>query len=236
MTWACTNGAHFGETIEVPAGAGCPKCGTPPHEAAIPSAAKRSHDSHGRYRTIVADPPWDHSDGTGWHPGERDHRLSNSQRLRAPRAHVTGVPYSCMSVEDICALPIGAMAERDAHLYLWTTNRYLRDAYYVAEAWGFSPVKPLVWTKEPMGFMGGSFTSSVEFVLFCRRGVLRHLARAGRQWWQWERGPHSAKPEAFMDIVETVSPGPYLEMFSRRARLGWDTWGDEALHGTEAVA
>jgi N6-adenosine-specific RNA methylase IME4 len=47
---------------------------------------------------------------------------------------------------------------------------------------------------------------------------------------------HSAKPEAFLDVVEQVSPGPYLELFSRRARLGWDTWGDEALHGMEALA
>jgi N6-adenosine-specific RNA methylase IME4 len=40
---------------------------------------------------------------------------------------------------------------------------------------------------------------------------------------------HSAKPEAFYDLVESVSPGPYLELFARRQRLGWDTWGNEAL-------
>jgi N6-adenosine-specific RNA methylase IME4 len=190
-----------------------------------------------RYRTIVADPPWDHSDGTGRHLGERKHRLTDAQRERAPESHLTYMPYSCMSLEDICALPVSGMAERDAHLYLWTTNRYLRDAYYVAEAWGFSPVKPLVWVKQPMGFMGGTFTSSVEFVLFSRRGSLPHTsARAGRQWWLWPRGEHSAKPEAFMDIVEQVSPGPYLEMFARRQRLGWDTWGNEALEHVSLAA
>lgn len=93
-----------------------------------------------------------------------------------------------------------------------------------------------MWVKEPMGFMGGSFVSSAEFILFCRRGTLPHLTSAGRQWWLWKRGEHSQKPEAFIDIVEQVSPGPYLEMFSRRARLGWHTWGNEALHGTEVVA
>jgi N6-adenosine-specific RNA methylase IME4 len=177
-----------------------------------------------RYRTIVADPPWDHSDGTGtslidgrWIPSE-------------------GLPYSCMSLEEIRALPVTDMAERDAHLYLWTTNRYLREAYYVAEAWGFTPVKPLVWVKEPKGFFGAPFVSSAEFVLFCRRGVLTAQSSAGRQWWLWARGAHSAKPEGFMDIVEQVSPGPYLEMFSRRARLGWQTWGNEALHGTDMAA
>jgi hypothetical protein len=49
------------------------------------------------------------------------------------------------------------------------------------------------------------------------------------RWFQWPRGAHSAKPEAFLDMVEQVSPGPYLEMFARRNRLGWDTWGNEAL-------
>jgi N6-adenosine-specific RNA methylase IME4 len=134
-----------------------------------------------------------------------------------------------MSIEEICALPVRDLVERDAHLYLWTTNRYLRDAYYVAEAWGFVAVKPLVWVKEPKGFMGRPYTSSAEFCLYCRRGVLRAQADAGRQWWLWPRGNHSAKPEAFLDIVEQVSPGPYLELFARRQRLGWDTWGNEAL-------
>lgn len=178
-----------------------------------------------KYRTIVADPPWDHSDGTGWNPGVADYRGTSGSA--PPR--VTHLPYEVLDVDAICALPVSDLAERDAHLYLWTTNRYLRDAYYVAEAWGFAPVKPLVWAKEPMGFMGGAFTSSAEFVLFSKRGTLRHTARAGRQWWQWSRSEHSAKPEAFLDLVEQVSPGPYLEMFSRRARLGWDVWGNESL-------
>lgn len=176
-----------------------------------------------RYRTIVADPPWDHSDGTGA-------TLVNG--VWEGRT----VPYSCMSLEDIAALSVGEMAERDAHLYLWTTNRYLRDAYYIAEAWGFAPSKPLVWVKDPIGFMGRPFTSSVEFVLFCRKGALRHTGSAGRQWWPWPRGEHSAKPEAFLDMVESVSPGPYLELFARRQRLGWDTWGNEALNHVEVSA
>jgi N6-adenosine-specific RNA methylase IME4 len=140
-----------------------------------------------------------------------------------------------MALEDICALPVADLALRDAHLYLWTTNRFLRAAYDVAEAWGFTVTKPLVWVKEPMGFMGRPFTSCAEFVLVCKRGSLRHTGSAGRQWWQWKRGEHSAKPEAFLDIVESVSPGPYLEMFARRNRLGWDTWGNQSLEHVEMV-
>lgn len=184
-----------------------------------------------RYRTIVADPPWDHSDGTGisaadgtaYGPGCVGHSI-------------TKVPYACMSVQEIANLPVDRLAESSAHLYLWTTNRYLRDAYDVAKSWGFTVTKPLVWCKAPKGFMGGAFTSSAEFCLFCRRGSLSTLARAGRQWWEWPRSTHSVKPEAFLDLVEQVSPGPYLELFARRQRLGWDTWGNEALPHVEMPA
>jgi hypothetical protein len=55
------------------------------------------------------------------------------------------------------------------------------------------------------------------------------LARATTRWFRWPVAEHSRKPEAFLDLVEQVSPGPYLEMFARRQRLGWDTWGNEAL-------
>lgn len=185
-----------------------------------------------KYATIVADPPWDHSDGTGFHYGSLDPR-----RVGGPLAPKSvDLAYPHLSVGAICELPVSELAEGDAHLYLWTTNRYLRDAYDVAETWGFQPVKPLVWCKEPMGFMGGCFTSSAEFILFARRGTLGHLTKAGRQWWTWKRPyrsdgkpDHSHKPDAFLDLVEQVSPGPYLELFARRQRLGWDTWGNEAL-------
>jgi len=65
------------------------------------------------------------------------------------------------------------------------------------------------------------------------RGV---QSRAPGRWYEWPRGKHSAKPEAFLDLVEQVSPGPYLELFARRQRLGWDTWGNEALCHVELEA
>lgn len=82
---------------------------------------------------------------------------------------------------------------------------------------------------------GGTFMSTTEFVLFCRRGSLRAKQRVDRQWFEWPRGAHSAKPEAFLDMVEATSPGPYLELFARRQRLGWDTWGNEALKHVDIV-
>lgn len=133
-----------------------------------------------------------------------------------------------MTVEEICALKVPA--DDDAHCYIWTINKFIEQTYAVACAWGFEPSTMLYWIKHPMGLgLGGAFVSCVEPILFCRRGNLPVARRHDRNWWNWKRGKHSAKPEAFIDMVETVSPGPYLELFARRNRLGWHTWGNEAL-------
>lgn len=141
--------------------------------------------------------------------------------------------YSSMSLSDIEALPVSALVERDAHLYLWTTNRYLRGSFAVAEAWGFTPSQILTWCKPPRGIgPGGAFSVTTEFALFCRRGSLPAKQRVDSTWWQWSRAGHSVKPAGFLDIVEQVSPGPYVELFARAPRLGWDSWG----FGFEEVA
>lgn len=199
---------------------------------------------NGPYRTIVADPPWDHSDGTGFTPGETDARGAGAGEKRA-----TGLPYRTMSLEAIKATPVGDLAAADAHLYLWTTNRFLRDVWDVAEAWGFGGVCVLTWCKPRRGFLGGgAWPSDTEFCLFARRGRLSTLSRGPGRWFQWPRtrgAPvgaggtrntrHSAKPDAFLDLVEQVSPGPYAELFSRRARFGWEyPIGDQALGGVAA--
>ncbi len=193
-----------------------------------------------RYRTIVADPPWNHSDGTGYVVTIGDR---NSRRQRADGGYLTAPPYPSMTLEAIKAQPVHEVAEKDAHLYLWTTNRYLRDVWDVAEAWGFKGVCILTWCKPWMGALGGgAWQSNTEFCLFARRGNLPTIGKARGRWYNWPRrfgpsvregerrqGGHSAKPEAFLDYVEQVSPGPYLEMFARRARFGWDYAGDESL-------
>jgi N6-adenosine-specific RNA methylase IME4 len=181
-----------------------------------------------RYRTIVADPPW------------------HVTRLASPGAKAFGtqrevlrsipLPYPTLSVAEIAALPVRDFAEDDSHLYLWTINRYARDAYGIAEAWGFTPKTLLVWSKAPMGLgPGGTFSITTEFVLHATRGALQPFKRIDRTCWSWPRGAHSAKPEAFLDVVEQVSPGPYLELFARCNRLGWDTWGNECLDSGVAL-
>lgn len=193
-----------------------------------------------RYSTVVADPPWDHSDGTGWNPGALDYRGRSYGK-----PHNTAPPYKHLTLDEIASLPVSDLARPDAHLYLWTTQRYLRSSFDIAEAWGFSVSATLVWCKAPMGFMGGAFRSSTEFIQFARRGSLPHRMQWETRWFTWPRtgwtqadsaAKHSRKPEAFLDIVEHVSPGPYLELFARRQRLGWHTWGNEALEHVEVVA
>jgi N6-adenosine-specific RNA methylase IME4 len=174
-----------------------------------------------KYRTIVADPPWDHGDGTGL-------------TFREEATITTGLPYGTMTVDEIKALPVKDLAEADrwhvggarggCNLFLWATTRYLYDAHDVARAWGFTPTKVLVWCKEPRGFgMGGTFKSNVEFVVVGRRGSPpRATGSSDTSWFTWSRQGHSQKPDAFLDVVERVSQGPYLELFARRARFGWD--------------
>lgn len=186
-----------------------------------------------KYRTIVADPPWQYGHFNSFSSGSTEHtRKYAVGRSPAP------LPYPAMRLEQITALPIGEIAEDDAHLYLWTTQRYLWDAPVVVRAWGFHPSTVLTWCKRTAGALGGAFSSSTEFVVFARRGSLAPKMRWPSTWFEAKRpyakGPiHSAKPEAFLDIVEQVSPGPYLELFARRNRLGWDTWGNESLEHVE---
>ena len=180
------------------------------------------------YRTLVADPPWPFQWGGG--KGGR-------------RRRETELGYKTMRVEEICALDVGSLAEPDAHLYLWATDEIYRngEAVRVANAWGFRVAGPsIIWAKSNFG-MGYFPRPAHEILLVCRRGSLPYRLNnvPSVQHWNQARGrggiggagkQHSRKPEAALDLVEMASPGPYLELFSRRQRFGWHTWGDQALN------
>ena len=193
------------------------------------SRAASCSPSRSKYKTIVADPPWAYK--------TRMRASGGSGHYGDPGVKLVSVPfdeYPMMSVDEIAALPVRELAEDDAHLYLWTTQTFLRDTYRVLDAWGFKQGALLVWSKPPKGVCG-TYVCSVEFCIFARRGSLQHKRRQLGTCYQWPRSAHSAKPEAFQDMVESVSPGPYLELFARRTRLGWHTWGNEALNHVELV-
>jgi len=163
------------------------------------------------YGTIVADPPW---------------RYDNAGTRNA-----AAKVYDTMSIADLCEPKfvdqINQWSGPNTHLYLWTTNNFLKESFEVLEAWGFAYKTMLTWIKPQLG-LGNWFRSSTEHVLFGARGKLRTTDRQARNHFTANRGRHSAKPDCFYDLVERTSPGPYLEMFSRRRRLGWEFWGDES--------
>lgn len=185
------------------------------------------------YRTIVADPPWVQDRGPAF--GGRANDTRTAREVGTTTATTSGaLSYPTLSVAQISALPVAGFSAADAHLYLWVTNRYVTDGPVIARAWGFEPITLLTWCKPPMGMgLGGAFVQTTEHVWFCRRGREVRTARADSSWWQWRRPSegrarkHSAKPDAFFDVVESVSPAPRLELFARRRRLGWDAWGNE---------
>lgn len=140
-----------------------------------------------------------------------------------------------MSVEEIAALPIRDLSERDCRLFLWATNRYLEDAFDVMRLWGFKYRQTLTWKK--LDALSGSVAPNSEFLLVGARGapgLLTRLPNAVIERSQTKE--HSKKPELFLDLIEQISPGPYVELFARRNRLGWDTWGNQSFEHVELAS
>lgn len=178
-----------------------------------------------RYRTIVADPPWDYG---------VDNQSPSITHGGKGKAQKKPFAYPTMPTEAICALPVTSLADRDARLFLWTTSRHLPDSFAVLAAWGFRYRQTLVWRKtgNPTPFGGSVAPNHAEFLLVATRGEPSVVARIKSSVID-APAPifgHSAKPECFLDYVEQVSPGPYLEMFSRRHRFFWDVWGNESAN------
>ena len=177
-----------------------------------------------RYSTILADPPWRFTNRTGKMAPE--HR-----RLRR---------YQTMSFAEIEALPVGALADTPSHLYLWIPNALLPEGLAVMKAWGFKYKTNIVWYKTrkdggPDGRgVGFYFRNVTELLLFGIRGSKRTLQPGRRQvnLIPTLKMKHSRKPDESYDLIERCSPGPFLELFARYPRDGWDQWGDQL--GTQA--
>jgi N6-adenosine-specific RNA methylase IME4 len=176
--------------------------------------------SHAPFRTILADPPWRFQNRTGKMAPEH-RRLSR---------------YDTMTVDEVCALPVEAIAAGKAHLYLWVPNALLADGLRVLGAWGFEYKTNLVWFKTrkdggPDGRgVGFYFRNVTELLLFGIRGKDNRTLAAGRRQVNLvseRKREHSRKPEQMYDVIEACSPGPRLEMFARNGRDAWIQWGDE---------
>lgn len=171
------------------------------------------------YGTILADPPWQFTNRTGKMAPE--HKRLNR--------------YNTLPVKDIKELPVQLVAAENAHLYLWVPNALLPEGIEVLKAWGFEYKTNIIWHKirkdgGPDGRgVGFYFRNTTEIILFGIRGRLRTLS-AGRSQVniiKSQKREHSRKPDELYDIIERCSPGPYLELFARGKKDGWDQWGNE---------
>lgn len=174
----------------------------------------------GGFSTLLADPPW---------------RFANRTGKVAPE-HRRLDRYSTMSLEAIKDLPVKDVAAKNAHLYLWVPNALLPEGLEVMSAWGFRYVSNVIWAKRrkdggPDGRgVGFYFRNVTEILLFGVKGSMRTLppGRSQVNMIETRKREHSRKPDEQYDLIETCSPGPYLELFARHPRPGWTLWGDES--------
>lgn len=174
-----------------------------------------------KFKTILADPPWQFQNRTGKMAPE--HKRLNR--------------YPTMKLEDIMALPVDEVADDTCHLYLWVPNALLPEGLEVMKAWGFQYKTNIIWEKvrkdgEPDGRgVGFYFRNVTEILLFGIKGTnARTLAPARTQvnLIRSQKREHSRKPDEMIDLIEQCSQGPYLELFARGERAGWTLWGNQA--------
>lgn len=174
----------------------------------------------GSFGTLLADPPWRFLNRTGKVAPEH-RRLSR---------------YDTLTCQEIGALPVGRLMAAQSHCYLWVPNALIVEGLAVMEAWGFTYKAMLIWAKRrkdggPDGRgVGFYFRNVTEPILFGVRGKLRTGAPGRRQvnLIETRKREHSRKPDEQYAVIESCSPGPYLELFARYPRAGWTAWGDEA--------
>lgn len=174
-----------------------------------------------RFATFLADPPWRFINRTGKMAPEH-RRLSR---------------YGTLTTDEIATLPVAHITADTAHLYLWVPNALLPEGLRVMAAWGFGYKSNIVWHK--LRKDGGSdgrgvgfyFRNVTELLLFGVRGKNARTLAPGRRQVNYigsRKREHSRKPDEQYALIESCSPGPYLELFGRGVRPGWAVWGNEA--------
>lgn len=173
-----------------------------------------------QYRTVIADPPW---------------QYDVSHRNGAAAKH-----YPTMTVDELCALPVGDLWADDAVMLMWGTWPKMPECLQVMAAWGFRYITGFPWIKilgEPMRDLWGDLhlkpkwgtgywvRACSEFVAVGKRGTPA-LPEENMLGLLSNHFGHSRKPENLYHYAEQLE-GPYLELFARRPREGWDVWGNE---------
>ncbi len=172
----------------------------------------------GKYRVIYADPPWRYNDtrvGLGF---GKVNRASS-----AAEEH-----YATMSVEELCALDVRALAAADSVLFCWATFPLLPDCLSVVAAWGFTYKTAFVWHKQ-RGTFGHYHKADAELLLVATRGsCVPDIDKRLSQIIDAQAGAHSRKPDEARALIDTLyEHGARIELFARRPATGWTTWGNE---------
>lgn len=174
----------------------------------------------GGWDVILADPPWNFSGNSVARPG------------RNARRH-----YPCLSLDQICALPVGSVAAADALLLLWITAPFSHHRNQVCAAWGFHPVSELLWVKDRIG-LGYWARNRHETLVIARRGkpACPRPALFPDSVITAQQREHSRKPDIVQQTIDQrLGHTARLELFARHARPGWTVWGDEVGQNGEAA-
>ena len=170
-----------------------------------------------KYNVIYADPPWTFK------------TFSDKGKDRSPENH-----YNVMSLKDICNLPISKIANDDSVLLMWVVDPLLDKAFKVIEAWGFKyKTVGFTWAKtnkKSLGFFTGLgywTRGNPEMCLLATKGKPKRISKSVPQLVVEQRREHSRKPDIMYNHIENLLEGPYIELFARTKRPGWDNWGNQ---------
>jgi len=174
-------------------------------------------DTTKKYNVIYADPPWTFK------------TYSDKGKDRSPENH-----YNVMSLKDICNLPISKIANDNSVLLMWVVDPLLDKAFEVINAWGFKyKTVGFTWAKtnkKSMGFFTGLgywTRGNPEMCLLATKGKPKRLSKSVPQLVVEQRREHSRKPDIMYKHIENLLEGPYIELFARTQRSGWDSWGNQ---------
>lgn len=174
----------------------------------------------GHYGAILIDCPW------GYLTRGKGRRLAVPQRAKTQH-------YPVMSLDELKALPVGLLAAENCSLFMWTFGTFYKQAIELGESWGYRYVTDVFqWPKrtksgKPTFGLGHWSRRSVETVLLFSLGRPKRLNKGVRQELSGAVREHSQKPDSIYEGVEALVSGPYLEMFARTRRIGWDVWGND---------
>lgn len=167
-----------------------------------------------KYGVVLADPPWPYRVGKVQGGAEKQ--------------------YATMTDQDIYSMPVNYLAKNDSILLLWGTWPKLPEAVKTMQHWGFEYVTGFPWVK--MNKTDGGIYYGVgfwvrgcsEFVFIGRKGDVSPPRLEGFLGLMSPNLQHSRKPDDLYQVAEAL-PGPYLELFARRSRSGWDSFGNEII-------